>query len=54
MVSQLLDGQTTFDCPDVTVADFKSKLDQMNMDIRNDGKYFVGHEPTYTFHMIEY
>jgi hypothetical protein len=53
IVSQLLDGQTAFDRPHVTVAVFKSKLDQMKMNIRN-GKYFDGHEPTYTFHVIEY
>jgi hypothetical protein len=53
IVSQLLDGQTAFDCPDVTVAVFKPRLDQMKMNIRN-GKYFDGHEPTYSFHMIEY
>ncbi len=53
IVSQLLDGQTAFDCPDVTVAVFKSRLDQMKMNIRNR-KYFDGCEPTYMFHMIEY
>ncbi len=53
IVSQLLDGQTAFDHPDVTAAVFKSRLGQMNMNIRN-GKYFHGHEPTYTFHVIEY
>jgi hypothetical protein len=53
IVSQLLDGQTEFDCPDMTVAVFKSRLDQMKMSIRN-GKYFDGHEPTYSFHVIEY
>jgi hypothetical protein len=53
IVSQLLDGQTAFDHPDVTVAVFKSRLDQMKMNIQN-GKYFDGHEPTYSFHMIEY
>jgi hypothetical protein len=52
-VSQLLDGQTAFDRPDVTVAVFKSRLDQMKMNIRNR-KYFDGREPTYTFHVIEY
>jgi hypothetical protein len=53
MVSQLLDGQTAIDCRDVTAAVFKSRLDQMKMNIRN-GIYFHGHEPTYMFHMIEY
>ncbi len=53
MISQLLDGQTAFDQPDVTAAVFKSRLDQMKMNIRN-GKYFDAHEPTYLFHMIEY
>jgi hypothetical protein len=53
VVSQLLDGQTAFDCPDVTAAVFKSRLDQMKMNIWNV-KYFDGHEPTYTFHVIVY
>jgi hypothetical protein len=53
IVSQLLDGQAAFDRPDVTAAVFKSMLDQMKMNIWN-GKYFDGHEPTYTFHAIEY
>jgi hypothetical protein len=53
IVSQLLDGQTAFDRPDVTSAVFKSRLDQMKMNIRN-GKYFDGHEPTYSFHVIKY
>ncbi len=53
IVSQLLDGQTAFDRPDVTPAVFKSRLDQMKMNIQN-GKYLDGHEPTYTFHVIEY
>jgi hypothetical protein len=37
----------------VTAAVFKSRLDQMKMNIKN-GKYFDSHEPTYLFHMIEY
>jgi hypothetical protein len=53
IVLQLLDGQTAFDWPDVTAAVFKSRLDQMKMNIQN-GKYFDGHEPTYSIHMIEY
>jgi hypothetical protein len=53
IVSQFLDGQTAFDCPDVTAAVFKSRLDQMKMNIWN-GKYFDDHEPTYLFHAIEY
>ncbi len=40
IVSQLLDGQTAFDCPDVTAAVFKSRLDQTMMSIRN-GKYML-------------
>ena len=53
-MSQLLDGQTAFDCPEVTAAVFKSRrLDQMKMNIRN-GKYFDGRELIYTFHVIEY
>ncbi len=53
IVSQLLDGQTAFDRPDVTAAVYKSRLDQMKMNIWN-GKYFDGREPTYLFHVIEY
>jgi hypothetical protein len=52
-MSQLLDGQTAFDHPEVTAAVFKSRLDQMKMNIRN-GKYFDGRELIYTFHVIEY
>jgi len=52
-MSQLLDGQTAFDRPEVTAAVFKSRLDQMKMNIRN-GKYFNGREVIYTFHVIEY
>jgi hypothetical protein len=51
--SQLLDGQTAFDCPDVTAPVFKSWLDVMMTNIRN-GKYFRGQEVTYTFHVVEY
>ncbi len=46
IVSQLLDGQTAYDHPDVTAAVFKSRLDQMKMSIQN-GKNFDGREPTY-------
>jgi hypothetical protein len=53
IVSKLLDGQTAFDRPEVTAAVFKSRLDQMKMNIWN-GKYFDGREVTYTFHVIEY
>jgi hypothetical protein len=42
-----------FNCPDVTTAVFKSRLDLMKKNIRN-GKYFGGCEITYTFHVIEY
>jgi hypothetical protein len=52
-MSQLLDGQTAFDRPEVTAVVFKSRLDQMKMNIRN-GKYFDGCEVIYTFHVIEY
>ena len=41
IVSQLLDGQTACDRPDVTAAVFKSRLDQFKKNIRN-GKYFDG------------
>jgi hypothetical protein len=51
IVSQILDGQTAFDHPDVTAAVYKSRLDQMKMNIWN-GEYFDGPEPTYTFHVI--
>ena len=53
IVSQLLDGQTAFDCPEVTATVFKSRLDQMKMNIRN-GKYLDGCDIIYTFHVIEY
>ncbi len=53
MCSQLLTGQTAFDCPDMTGAVFKSRLDQMKTNIRN-GKYFGSCELTYHFHVIEY
>jgi hypothetical protein len=53
IMSQLLDGQTAFDRPEVTAAVFKSSLDQMKMNIRN-GKYFDGRELIYTFNVIEY
>jgi hypothetical protein len=53
ILSQLHDGHTAFDCPDVTTAVFKSRLDLMKKNIRN-GKYFGGRKITYTFHMIEY
>jgi hypothetical protein len=53
ILSQLHDGQTAFNRPDVTTAVFKSRLDLMKKNIRN-GKYFGGREITYTFHVIEY
>ncbi len=53
IVSQLLNNQTAFDCPDVTAAVFKSRLDQLKMNFRN-GKYFDGRELIYRFHVIEY
>ncbi len=52
-MSQLLDGQTAFDRPKVTATVFKSRLDQMKMNIRN-GRYFDGRDIIYTFHVIEY
>jgi len=45
-MSQLLNGQTAFDRPDATAAVFKSRLDQMKMNIRH-GKYFDGREAIY-------
>ncbi len=53
IVSQLLENQTAFDCPDVTAVVFKSRLDQLKMNLRN-GKYIDGHELIYSFHVIEY
>ena len=44
--SQLINGQTAFDCPDVTVPVFKSRLDKFKTNIRN-GKYFELHEVIY-------
>jgi hypothetical protein len=52
-MSQLLNGQTAFDRPEVTAAVFKSRLDLMKMNIRN-GKYFDGREIIYRFRVIEY
>jgi hypothetical protein len=46
IVSQLLDIQTAFDCRDVTAVVFKSRLDQLKMNLRN-GKYFDGRELIY-------
>jgi hypothetical protein len=51
--SQLLTGQTAFDCPDVTGAMFKSRLNQMKTNMHN-GKYFGSRELTYHFYVIEY
>ncbi len=48
-----IDGQTAFDRPEVTAAVFKSRLDQMKINIRN-GKYFDGRELICTFYVIEY
>ncbi len=53
ILSQLHVGQTAFDCPDVTTAVFKSRLDLMKKNIQN-GKYIGGREIIYTFHVIEY
>jgi len=53
IVSQLLVDQTAFDRPDVTAVVFKSRLDQLKMNIRK-GKYFDGLGITYIFHVIEY
>ncbi len=51
--SQLINGQTTFDCPDVTVRVFKSRLDKFKTNIRN-GKYFKLREVIYIIPVIEY
>ena len=51
--SQLINGQTAFDCPDVIVPVFKSRLDKFKTNIRN-GKYFESHEVIYIIHVIEY
>ncbi len=51
--SQLINGQTAFDHPDVTVSDFKSRLDKFKTNIRNE-KYFGSHEVIYMIHAIEY
>jgi hypothetical protein len=53
IIPRLLDNQTAFDCPDVTAVVFKSRLDQLKMNLRN-GKYFDGRELIYSFHVIEY
>ena len=51
IVSQLLDGQTAFDCPDVTAVVFKSRLDQFKKNIRN-GEYFGGVNLTMHFFLL--
>ncbi len=51
--SQVINGQTAFDCPDVTVLVFKAMLDKFKTKIRN-GKYFESHEVIYIIHVIEY
>ena len=53
IISQLLQGQTSVDCPDGTAVVFKSWLDLMKKKIHN-GKYFDDCELTYHFHVIEY
>ncbi len=51
--SQLIIGQTAFDCPDVTVPVFKSRLDKFKTNIRN-GEYFESPEVIYIIHVREY
>ncbi len=51
--SQLINGQTAFNRPDVTVPVFKSRLDKFKTNIRN-GKYFELHEVICIIHVIEY
>ncbi len=51
--SQLINGQTAVDRPDVTVPVFKSRLDKFKTNIRN-GKYFKSREVIYIIHVIEY
>jgi hypothetical protein len=51
--SQLINGQTAFDCSDVTVPLFKSRLDKFKTNIRNE-KYFESREVIYIIHVIEY
>ncbi len=50
--SQLINGQTAFDHPDVTVPVFKSRLDKFKTNIRN-GKYFTLRKVIYIIHVIE-
>jgi hypothetical protein len=51
--SQVINGQTAFDCPDATVPVFKSTLDEFKTNIRN-GKYFESRKVIYITHVIEY
>ncbi len=51
--SQLINGQTAFDCPDVTAPVFKSRLDKFKTNIRN-GKYFELRKVICIIHVIEY
>ncbi len=51
--SQLINGQTTFNRPDVTVPVFKPRLDKFKTNIRN-GKCFKSRQVIYIIHVIEY
>ncbi len=51
--SQLINGQTEFDCPDVTVPVFKSKLEKFKTNIRNR-KHFKSCKVIYIIHVLEY
>ncbi len=51
--SQLINGQTAFDRPDVSAPVFNSRLDKFKTDIRN-GKYFKLQVVIYIIHVIEY
>ncbi len=51
--SRLINGRTAFDCPDVTVPVFESRLDKFKTNIRN-GKYFESREVIHIIHVIEY
>jgi hypothetical protein len=53
ILSQLINGQLAYDCMDVTVPVFKSRLDQIKTNIRHR-KYFQLCEVDFTFHVIEY
>ncbi len=50
--SQLINCQTAFDRPDITVPVFKSRLNKFKTNVRN-GKYIESRKVIYIIHVIE-